>query len=132
MMLWTAVLGLGAEQSTPNLRLYMKMYIFTSTYVRDVYHCGGAAREGQRERAWGSQGGCTTARSKMLRAEETGHNSLRSDKCPVSSNAFYCSPSTSSPCDPDARSRRPPLPLLVLFLERGMVILDMVWYNFLC
>lgn len=30
-----------------------------------------------------------------------------SDKCPVSSNAFYCSPSTSSPCDPDARSRRP-------------------------
>ena len=40
-----------------------------------------------------------------------------SDKCPVSSNAFYCSPSTSSPCDPDARSRRPPLPLLALFLE---------------
>lgn len=37
MMLWTAVLGLGAEQSTPNLGLYMKMYIFTSTYVRDVY-----------------------------------------------------------------------------------------------
>ncbi len=33
------------------------MYIFTSTYVRDVYHCGGAAREGRRERAWGSQGG---------------------------------------------------------------------------
>jgi len=30
-----------------------------------------------------------------------------SDKCPVSSNAFHCSPSTSSPCDPDARSRRP-------------------------
>ncbi len=87
----------------------MKMYIFTSTYVRDVYHCGESAREGRRERAWGSQGGCTTARSKMLRAEETGHNSLRSDKCPVSSNAFYCSPSTSSPCDPDARSRRPSL-----------------------
>ena len=39
MMLWTAVLGLGAEQSTPNLGLYMKMYIFTSPYVRDVYHC---------------------------------------------------------------------------------------------
>lgn len=38
-----------------------------------------------------------------------GYNSLRSDKCPVSSNAFYCSPSTSSPCDPGARSRRPSL-----------------------
>ena len=50
------------------------------------------AREGRRERAWGSQGGCTTARSKMLRAEETGYNSLRSDKHHLFSNAFTCEP----------------------------------------
>lgn len=106
---FAASADVSAEQSTPNLGLYMKMYIFTSPYVRDVYHCvdqqgrGGGSGLGDR------RGGCTTARSKMLRAEETGYNSLRSDKCPVSSNAFYCSPSTSSPCDPDARSRRPSL-----------------------
>lgn len=36
---FAASADVSAEQSTPNLGLYMKMYIFTSPYVRDVYHC---------------------------------------------------------------------------------------------
>ena len=34
---FAASADVGAEQSTPNLGLYMKMYIFTSPYVRDVF-----------------------------------------------------------------------------------------------
>ena len=34
---FAASADVNAEQSTPNLGLYMKMYIFTSTYVRDVF-----------------------------------------------------------------------------------------------
>lgn len=33
---FAASADVSAEQSTPNLGLYMKMYIFTSPYVRDV------------------------------------------------------------------------------------------------
>ena len=34
---FAASADVSAEQSTPNLGLYMKMYIFTSPYVRDVF-----------------------------------------------------------------------------------------------
>ena len=34
---FAASADVSAEQSTPNLGLYMKMYIFTSHYVRDVF-----------------------------------------------------------------------------------------------
>ena len=34
---FAASADVNAEQSTPNLGLYMKMYIFTSPYVRDVF-----------------------------------------------------------------------------------------------
>ena len=34
---FAASADVSAEQSTPNLGLYMKMYIFTSPYMRDVF-----------------------------------------------------------------------------------------------
>ena len=34
---FAASADVSAEQSTPNLGLYMKMYTFTSPYVRDVF-----------------------------------------------------------------------------------------------
>ena len=48
----------------------------------------------------------------MLRAEKMGHNSLRSDKCPISSNAFSREPRGSH-----ARKSMHPCPEAVLRWE---------------
>lgn len=79
--------------------------------------------EGRHGRGGGSgledrRGGCTTARSKMLRAEETGHNSPSAQtSAPSPPTHFTVRQVHPTPVIQTPAPAAPPMPLLVLFLE---------------